>query len=619
MASSKRKTLSLRTQLSIIIAGMIGLILIGTMITSYIVSKNILQDSLENSSTLSANQNAEIINNWVLAASRELDAVSGATGIKMMNWDQQRPVLESILHNHPDYEMMFISDLNGQVQTTDNQTFNIANTDYFKSVLNENVVAFSDPSFNPENNKLVFYVTRPIMESSNLVGVLGASVRLDYIQNLASNARINNHGHGWIIDSKGNSIAHAESKYLGTNQFNQKNSELQKIVQDMLSGNNTTTTFQDQGKSKTIAYAPIPATGWSMATIAETNNVLEGLFLLLKRFIPILIIALLLGIIMAGLWAHSLAKPIIALQSQAETVAQGDLTKQIHLYRNDEIGALAIAFSTMMNSLKNVITKVQSSTSRVEIQSHELSSAIQQSDASLSEIAETSLEFSNTVETMNINTQTMAKTAEDISRFVQDGEGALEQTLSHSEELRVEMENLVNVMKALWESSQETQKVVEAIAEISDQTNLLALNASIEAARAGESGRGFAVVAEEIRNLSDQSREATINISTAMTGIQNAVQSTLTAMSDGVTKSKRTAEVVQTSSKTLRNILDSIGNLNSQIQDISLGVSTIGLGGQSLAAMTQEQSAVLQHLAESSQELNGLVEDLEEIVRAFLL
>ncbi len=280
---------------------------------------------------------------------------------------------------------------------------------------------------------------------------------------------------------------------------------------------------------------------------------------------------------------------------------------------------MAASFNAMLDSLKNVITKVQTSTGLVEVQSHELSSAIQESDASLGEIAETSLEFSNTVETMNTSAQTMAKTAESISVFVQDGEEALEQTLTQSEDLRVEMENLVTVMKALWESSQETQKVVEAIAEIADQTNLLALNASIEAARAGESGRGFAVVAEEIRNLSDQSREATINISTAMTGIQSSVQTALTAMSEGVSKSKRTAEVVQTSSKTLRNILDSIGELNEQIQDISAGVSTIGMGGQSLAAMTQEQSAVLQHIAKSSQELSALVVELEEIVKAFVL
>ena len=45
------------------------------------------------------------------------------------------------------------------------------------------------------------------------------------------------------------------------------------------------------------------------------------------------------------------------------------------------------------------------------------------------------------------------------------------------------------------------------ISSIAGQTNLLSLNASIEAARAGEHGRGFAVVAEEIRQLSDSTKD----------------------------------------------------------------------------------------------------------------
>ena len=612
-----KRAVSLRHQLILGVTTMIFLVVVGTMLTSYLVAKNILENSVENSSILGARQNGEIVNNWVLAASRELDAVSGATGIRAMNWNEQKPILEGILQDHPDYETIFVADLTGQANTVHEQKLDVSGQKAFQEVLQGASVAFSDPVLSPNSGNLVFYVMRPIEFDSQLVGALGAAVSFDYIQNLASQTKINDCGYGWIIDAQGGTIAHSDEKFIGNDLFTRSSPDLPSIVANMLDGQNNTETFQMEDEKLTVVYAPIPVTGWSFGTIAGTKDVFQDLSLLQKRFIPTVIIALVLGVTVASFWAHSIAKPIVLLKEQAELVAQGDLTHAIKIERQDEIGALAGAFETMTTALKGVIEKVQSSTGLVQIHSHELSSSIQETDASLGEVANTTIEFAHTVEVMNNHVQAMADTANSISQIVQEGEGALEETVSHSENLRLEMENLASLMNTLSASSLETQRVVGVISEIADQTNLLALNASIEAARAGDSGRGFAVVAEEIRHLSDQSREATMNISASMEAIKRATDTALSGMDQGVKKAQDTATIVHQSNDTLRSILEAVGKLTTQIQDISQGIATIGEGGQALAAMTEEQAAVSQHLAKSSQELSGLAQDLEELIQDF--
>jgi methyl-accepting chemotaxis protein len=145
-----------------------------------------------------------------------------------------------------------------------------------------------------------------------------------------------------------------------------------------------------------------------------------------------------------------------------------------------------------------------------------------------------------------------------------------------------EVVNFCNEMKDSFEEINELLLQLggnnENITKVASKTNLLSLNASIEAARAGEVGKGFAVVAQEIKNLSDVSKNA------ADDSDKNKAQ-IVTAMDRLAEKSK--------------NLMDIVDDVNERITN--------------LAASTQEIAASAQIIGEVADKLHGKFEDINRM------
>ncbi len=149
----------------------------------------------------------------------------------------------------------------------------------------------------------------------------------------------------------------------------------------------------------------------------------------------------------------------------------------------------------------------------------------------------------------------LAATLEQVTASVEEVSRGAQQVAAGSSML----EEKSNVAK---QSMLNTDELLALIKQISDQTNLLGLNAAIEAARAGEHGRGFTIVANEIRKLSDDTKNAVSRVRETLDGIRGAVDAILTVLG-------KNSQAIETQAATIEEINAALQEISATAQELS--------------------------------------------------
>lgn len=184
---------------------------------------------------------------------------------------------------------------------------------------------------------------------------------------------------------------------------------------------------------------------------------------------------------------------------------------------------------------------------------------------------------------------------------------------------------------ALKQQAHNITSIVSVVSQISRQTNLLALNASIEAAKAGEAGKGFGVVAEEVRMLSDGTKEAVENINANLMGFVGKIQKLVADVDTqyGVleTESEKLAQAVDTTSDANLQINEVAGKmvgtavrLKAQTDSISTlfgKMESLSAIAQQNSASSEEASANVTMYTDQIKELSTQIAIFEKMIQGF--
>lgn len=179
-------------------------------------------------------------------------------------------------------------------------------------------------------------------------------------------------------------------------------------------------------------------------------------------------------------------------------------------------------------------------------------------------------------------------------------------------------------MEELNEHTKDMERIVSIINEISSQTNLLSLNASIEAARAGDAGRGFAVVAQEIRKLSEQTKNSTEDIQEIIYKLNVNAGDTLKSMDSVMDEITQQISMINKIADNFGNIKENIGSLRNDVTDIGAKAvklknanavlidsnSNLSSAGEEISAASEETTAMCTQNSDRLRDVNSVVEEL---------
>lgn len=182
---------------------------------------------------------------------------------------------------------------------------------------------------------------------------------------------------------------------------------------------------------------------------------------------------------------------------------------------------------------------------------------------------------------------------------------------ANNENLRDITHNQINLlsdkMHEISESSAKIGECLELINSINSQTNLLALNASIEAARAGEAGKGFAVVAEEIRQLSENTADASGEI-------RGMIQKNNESVREGINITEHTVQILEDNLKSFEEARDEITkaaqiieNQEEYMNNISQSMGAIGSIVDNNTSVSKENTAAAEEMTQQTDQLSGQI------------
>ncbi len=480
-------------------------------------------------------------------------------------------------------------------------------------------------------------------------GVAAADVYLDSISKIVSEARLEDSGGIFLVDTRTNIIiGHRDGNVIGQ-KLDELKDGMYVYASEQIHGGKAGLSLND---NTYIQVEQVPGSDWTAVAYVSRSEVLHELQQLTISMLLVAAFAVLVLILLVVIQVRRvIGRPVKELSRAATRIAQGDLEQSISYQSRDELGVLASDFNQVTLRLREYVTYINEISEKlreiaagnlvftlenqytgefekIKIALDEISRALngtmgqlrtvsrdvaagaQQVSDGATTLSQGSTEQASEVETLAGHMNVVSESVHNISKGAQEASRISKDVRNGLLSSKDKMQNMTEVIQRISDKSTEIHKIVKTIEDIAFQTNILALNAAVEAARAGAAGKGFAVVADEVRALAGKSSSAAKETTILL-------RQTVDSMEEGVHAAQDTADSILKAvdqADEMNKFIDGIADYTKQ-QDANAAEITQGI--EQISTVVQTNVATAEASAAASEELAGQASMLREMVAKF--
>lgn len=498
---------------------------------------------------------------------------------------------------------------------------------WYIDAVNSGKAIWTDPYVDAIDGHVTITVAAPVLDGSQLRGVVGADISLNGLGDMISEVSVGRNGGAMLIDPANKTFIFSKIEGLA-------GQEIPKEAYESIDNEGVVYRESLGGKEYLLVYNKMANTNLGTFIYIPFNEVTSAGIGILITSLIIMLVIFVFATITTSFALKGVVADIQGISHAMEHAGSGDFTDRLSTKREDEVGAMYDSFNNMVVNVSKLVGSAKDVSHKVSDLSDHLAAISEETTATSHDVTRTVEDIAHGATSQAMEIESGVQAMNNIASRIRENANLASNIQNSTHSVVSSKDKGLDILKNLIAKNQENneaasfmsdmitntdaaaKKISQAsdmIGDIAEQTNLLALNASIEAARAGDAGRGFSVVAQEITKLAESSSTFSEEIKRVVDDLTRRTNEAVSTMDNVRLIADAQAQFLGDTQTHYQHISDSVDSTGKEVQALFEAAESLERDKDAMVRVMENLSAVSQETAASTEEVSAA---MNEQVRA---